>query len=108
MTELALRRRRDRAAQRMGHQLHAVTDPEHRYVEIEQSSVALRRAGIRNALRSAGEDDACGFAFGDFLGRRVGRPYFGVDRQLPQAPSDQLRVLRAEIQNDDGLVGHGA
>ena len=30
----------------------------------------------------------------------------GVHRQLAQTTSDQLRVLRAEIQNENGLMGH--
>ncbi len=43
----------------------------------------------------------------DLLGRRVRRPDLGIHRQLAQPPRDQLRVLRPEIENDDGLMAHG-
>ena len=33
---------------------------------------------------------------------------FGVDTQFSQPAGDELRVLRAEIKNDDGLVRHPA
>ncbi len=39
--------------------------------------------------------------------RRVERQDFGVDRQLAQAARDQLGELRAEVEDDDGLMGHG-
>ena len=42
----------------------------------------------------------------DGVERRVEREYFAVHRQLAQTASDQLGKLRAEIQDDDGLVGH--
>ena len=40
------------------------------------------------------------------LERRVERHDLGVDRQLAQATRDELRVLRAEIQDENGLMGH--
>ena len=43
----------------------------------------------------------------NLLGRRVRRPDLRVDRQLAQAPRDELGVLRPEIENDDGLMAHG-
>ena len=48
-----------------------------------------------------------GCARANLLGRRVRRPDLRVDRQLAQPPRDQLRVLRPEIENDDGLMAHG-
>ena len=47
-----------RAAERVRHQLHAVADAEHRAAEVEERRIALRRAGVGHALRSARQDDA--------------------------------------------------
>ena len=107
MAELALRRRRDAAAERVGHQLHAVADPEHRTADVVDAGIALRRAELGHALGPARQDDADRLARANRFERRVRRPHFRVHRQLAQSPRDQLRVLRTEIQNDDGLMGHG-
>ena len=107
MAELALRRRRDRAAERVRHQLHAVADAEHRACPRSNSAgIALRRARVRHALRTARQDDAGRLARANLVGRRVRRPDLRVDRQLAQTPRDELRVLRSEIENDDGLMAH--
>ena len=38
--------------------------------------------------------------------RRVEGKDFGVHREFPQAARNQLRELRTEIEDDDGLVSH--
>src|SRR2546426_5804213 len=106
VAELALRRRRDATAERVRHQLHAVADAEHRFAEVVDLRIAFRRARLRHALGSAREDDPHRIPRADFFDRRVRRPHFRVHRQFSQPPSDELGVLRAEIQNDDGLVVH--
>ena len=73
---------------------------------IEERRIALRRASLGDAVRSAGQDDADGLTCGDERGRRVERQDFAVHRQFAQAPRDELCVLRAEIEDDDGLVRH--
>jgi hypothetical protein len=42
----------------------------------------------------------------DIGDRRVERDDLGVDRQLAETARNQLRELRAEVQDDDGLVIH--
>jgi hypothetical protein len=37
----------------------------------------------------------------------VERQDLGINRQLPQTPRNELGELGAEIENDDGLMGHG-
>ena len=39
------------------------------------------------------------------LGGRVERQHLAVDLRLAHAPGDQLAVLRAEIEHDDGVEG---
>ena len=48
-----------------------------------------------------------GARLAQFFERRVERENFRIDRQFPQAPCDELSELRAEVEDDDGLMGHG-
>jgi hypothetical protein len=106
VTELAMTRAPHFTAQDRRHQLHAVTDAEDGRAELEQPCVAVGRFRIRHAARPTGQDEAGGLPGLEHLERRIERNDFGVDRQLAQAPRDQLGVLRSEVQNEDGLM-HG-
>ena len=53
VAELALRRRRDPTAERIRHQLHAVTDAEHGDAQLVDARVAFRRSWFGDALRAA-------------------------------------------------------
>ncbi len=72
---------------------------------LEDALVGLRRALGVDAGRAAGEDDARGAQTFQHAGRGVEADDFRVDVQLPHAPRDDLRVLRAEIEDED-LAGH--
>ena len=48
-----------------------------------------------------------GRAPGNLGRRRVERKNLGVDGQLAKPARNQLRELRAEIEDDDGLMRHG-
>src|SRR4051812_6845280 len=90
-----------------GHQLHAVADAEPRDVQIEHRRVARRRTRVVHAARPARQDDACGTLRAKCRQRRVEGDDFGVNRELAQTPGNELRVLRAEIQDENGLMCHG-
>ena len=106
VAELALARSAHFAAEQVGHQLHAVADAEHRQRPGRRARRRTSARPVRDALRPARQDDARrGFA-PKLLERRVERHDLGVDRQLAQASRDELGVLRAEIENDDGLMRH--
>ena len=107
MAELAVRRPRQRAAQDLRHELHAVADAEHRHAQLEQRVVAVRRAGLVDAHRPAREDDAGRLPAGDLGGRRAEREDLGVDVQLAEPPRDELGVLRSEVEDQDDLMRHG-
>ena len=92
----------DAPAEHVAHVLHPVADPEHGNVQLEDARVAGRRVLLVDARRTAGEDDPL-------------RPLepLGVDRVrhdlavavvLAHPPRDQLRVLRAEVEDIDGFV----
>jgi hypothetical protein len=97
----------DLAAELLRHGLHAVTDAEHRHTEIEHRGrravgrlfvgghVAARQ---HDPLRSQRSQQA----FVD-----VGRVDLAIDIRLADAARDQLRHLRPEIEDDDGVVLHG-
>ena len=100
--------RRDFAAEHVGHQLHAVADAEHRHAELEHCR--RRTCGAPASETLFGPPDrmmptGC-FARSSSTGVLNGR-ISRVDRQLAQAPRDQLRVLRPEIQDENGLMRHG-
>jgi hypothetical protein len=103
-----MRRGRDFPAERIGHQLHAVADAEHRHAGVEQRRLAARRGGLRHAARPTRQDDADGIALANLDERRVVRKDFRIDRQLAEPARDQLRELRAEIQDDKSLMFHGS
>src|SRR5579872_6242191 len=104
MAKLTLRRRRNRSAERVRHQLHAVANAEHWRAHLEHGFITLRRARVGNALRAAREHDPDRISRADLFSRRIGRPDFRINRKLAKATGDELRVLRAEIENDDGLM----
>src|SRR5206468_2262463 len=95
VTELPLRRRSHRSAQRVGHQLHPVTDAEHRHADVEERRITERRTWIGYAFRSSRQDHAGRISRRDSASARARRPDLGINRELPQAARNKLRVLRA-------------
>ena len=111
VAELAVRGRRDPAAELRGHGLHAVADAEHRHAELEHGVRRARRHVVRDRLRAAGEDDAARAEPADGVVAAVPGQDFAVDADLAHAPRDQLRVLRAEVEDQDPVgvdVGRGS
>lgn len=67
--------------------------------------IALRRAVFVDAFGATGKDDAFGGKFGDSLGGDVVPQNLAVHVLFANAASNQLRVLRTEIQHNDSLAG---
>ncbi len=106
IAELAHLRTLDLAAELLGHRLHAVADPEHRDAEVPDRPRRTRRRGLVHRGGSAGEDDPArrelaDEAVGDVVGMKL-----AVDVLLAHPARDQLRVLRAEVEDQDAVVGH--
>jgi len=59
------------------------------------------RAFVVNAGRPAGENDSVRFQFRDFRRRNIKADDFGINLQLTDAARDDLRVLRAEIEDEN-------
>ncbi len=99
----------DGAAQLFGHRLHAVADAEHRHAGTPHGARRPRRVAVGDAVRSARQDDALRRERVDEGIVDVERMDLAIDVQLAQPARDQLRVLRAEIENQDlrmGRSGH--
>src|SRR5262245_49114635 len=103
VTELAVWSRRNPAAQRVGHELHAVA-----HAERHRARVALRRAALGYALRPARQDQSHGLPGLQRLNWSVKRQDLAVDGQLPQTARDELCELRTEIENENRLMWHVA
>ena len=102
LAELGCARALDGAAEVARHELHAVTDAERRDPEREDLRVELRRAVRVDRCRAAGEDQRSGVARGDLRGRQPVPDELRVDARLAHTPRDQLAVLPAEVDDEDG------
>src|SRR5688572_18224717 len=102
MTKLPMARAAHLPTQHLRHQLHAVANAQQRDAKLEDLRVAPRRSCLRDAHWPAGEDDPGSVRSPELLNRCVERDDLGVDRELTQTTSDELRVLRTEIQDENG------
>ena len=106
---LAHARRHDAAAEHLGHPLHAVADAEDRNAKPQQFRIGLWRVFLVDAVRTAREHDADGLASPNLVHGQVERVDLAVDPELPHPSCDQLGVLAAEVEDENGLVlGHRA
>ncbi len=101
VAELADLARLDHAAQLRGHRLHAVTDAEHRHALRPHGGRRTWRVAFGDAVRAAREHDALRREPADERIVDVVRMNLAVHVRLAQPARDQLRVLRAEVENQD-------
>ena len=91
----------DATAELVRHQLHPVADAERGNAQVPDRGIALRRVLAVHAGRAAAEDQTARSKHRQFRGGRVEVQDLGEHFALTDPPRDDLRVLRAEIQNDD-------
>jgi len=98
---------KDFAAQLMSHQLHSVTDAQHRDAQLEQAGIGCRSSLFVDAGGASAQDDAAWIA-GQYLfeGRVIGEK-LAVDVALADPARDELAVLRSEVQHHDALFRSG-
>ena len=94
------------AAELRRHQLLAVADAEDRDAGLEDHLRRARRAFLQHRGRPAGEDHRLGFQRGEGRFRLLIGRDLAIDAGLADAAGDQLRHLRAEI-DDQHLVVAG-
>ena len=95
------------AAQCVHHKLQSVTDAEHWHAELEYLGISCRRIFVINGGWSPRQNDAYGQLTANLLKAAVAGKNYGIDTLLAHSPGNQLRILRAEIENDDGWSFHG-
>src|SRR5262249_30304792 len=93
----------DAPAKLLRHGLHAVADAEHRHAEREHRRRCPGWVGSGHRFRAAGEDDAARAEGAHRRLTHVPRMYLAVHPELAHPPGDQLRVLRAEVEDQDAL-----
>ena len=92
------------SAQLVNQGLHAVTDTQHRQITFKDPVGDPGGAGVVNAGRTAGEDNALGVDVPDRLPSAGSGKDLGIYFEISDAASDQVAVLRAEVDNDYALV----
>ena len=95
--------RLDATAQGTCHDLVAVADTEHRHPGGEQPGVDGRSTRRVDRFRPARQDDRLGLAGQQLLDRRRVRDDLGVDVAFTDATRDELRVLGAEVDDENGI-----
>ncbi len=91
----------------LGHGLLAVAEPEHRDAQLEQARVEGGRARLVDRLGAAGEDQGLGVVGPDRRRVDVAGDDLGEDVALADAAGDELGVLGAEVEHQDGVVAGG-
>ena len=102
---LAGARAGDGAAERLRHRLEAVADAEHRHAESNIAGSSCGRAVGVHAGRAAGQHDGLRILGLDLVDGRGVRDDLGEHPGLPDPAGDQLGVLRAEVDDEDGARG---
>ena len=95
----------DLSAQGLAGQLHPVADSQDGDPQTEQFRIALRRPVFVDAGRAARKNDAFGSEFGHSLGGNVMPNDLAVNALFADSSSDQLRVLRSEVEDNNSLSG---
>src|SRR5690606_30555344 len=99
----------DGAAERVRHGLEAVADAQHGHARLEQRAVDRRRPRLVHAGRPARQDDGGRAPLEDLLDRPRVRHDLRVHVRLAHAARDELRVLGAVVDDEDGThAGAGA
>ncbi len=106
MAIFALGRSAHLAAHVVNDEVKSVTNTQHGRVELEQSRIGGRRVGVVHRRGAAGEDDADWLVGLNFSERCGAWQDDGEDILLANTPRDQLRILRAEIEDNDCLGVH--
>src|SRR5262249_6412326 len=106
LAELALLRPVDLAPEQMRDELHPVADAEDRHAKFEDALVHHGRAFLVDAGGPAREDDGARILGPHLLERGVARVDLAVDLALPYAARDELRGLRAEVEDQDEVLRH--
>ena len=88
----------------MPHELHSVTDSQHGHTQLEKLRIRLRRFVAIDAGGPTREDDSFWGKLSDFFYAGVKGDDLRVNLALADAPSDDLGILRSEIEDQETAV----
>jgi hypothetical protein len=97
----------DFSTELMHHKLKSVTDAKHRYAQLEDPRVRGRRIGVIHRRWAARKNDSYRGIAADFFQAGGAGENHGKDILFTDAARDQLRILRTEVEDYDGLCFHG-
>ena len=95
----------DFAAQLRGHRLHAIADSQHRYTQFKYDLWRAWRVSLGDRIRTAGKYDPCRVEITNEIYIDIIRMQLAVNVGFTDAARDKLRVLRAEIEDQDFFMG---
>jgi len=96
----------DLAAEVVRDELAAIADAEHGHARIKKRGIDVRRVLKIDTVRAAGEDEADGLHCEKVRKRRRVGLDLAVNAAFAHAARDELVVLAAKVQYDDGLMVH--
>jgi hypothetical protein len=91
------------AAELLRHGLHAVADAEHGNFRIPDGLRCEGGIFLQHRLGAAGEDDAFRIERGHISVADIPGMYFAVNAELANTARDELRVLRAKVEDEDAV-----
>ena|SRR5438067_6413228 len=91
----------------MHHELKSVADSEHGQAPLENTGVCGRSVGVIDRARAPRKNYAHGRVAANLFQTGSTRQYHGKNVLFADAARDELRILSAEIKDDDGLGFHG-
>src|SRR5215475_1528222 len=103
MAILSLSRRGHPTAELMGHQLHTIAYAEDRSLYLKELSADRRGFWLVNAGRPPRKDNAARIEAAQRRLRQVIWVNLAVDMALPDAPCNELGILRTKIEDDDHI-----
>src|SRR5580704_19759627 len=106
MAVFALVGRADFSSQLVDHELQAVADAEDRQAKVQHLLVGGRGVGIVDGRRPTRQNNARGTIALDFFELGRAGENDGEDVLFADAAGDKLRILRAEVEDDDRLRFH--
>jgi hypothetical protein len=86
----------------MHDKVQSIADAEDGDTEGEESGIGGGGVGVVDGARASGEDEAAGREVADHFERGGAGKDDGEDVELADATGDELGVLGAEVEDDDG------
>ena len=95
------------AAERVHHQLQAIANAEHGQAQAEHARVGERGVAVVDGAGAPGENDSDRRKAADFVESGGAWEHYRENILFADAARNELRILRSEVEDYDGLGFHG-